>query len=288
MSSSKYVGRHGSPRRRRLSLPSVGTPRVARTAAKSVAGVGIVLGSGAFVIAPSSAIGGALAADDADLDMEQSFTASSLLQARDAETATASKASRSAERNEAVAITAPTSNEGASIAETVAIEPVAKPKPKPKPKPEPAEAEDATAETGTEAGTEAEAEQAEPTPEPTVASTGVQTGNYASQAAALGLGYNASRVYSAVRTQFPDMTNIGGYRAGDPGDHGTGNAVDIMVSGARGDQVSAWLKQNAGQLNIKYIIWQQTIWFPSGESRFMEDRGSATANHYDHVHVSVH
>ena len=90
-----------------------------------------------------------------------------------------------------------------------------------------------------------------------------------------------------MRTQFPDMTNIGGYRAGDPGDHGSGNAVDIMVTGARGDQVAAWLQSNAGSLNIKYIIWQQRIWMPGGSWKPMEDRGDPTQNHFDHVHVSV-
>jgi hypothetical protein len=39
---------------------------------------------------------------------------------------------------------------------------------------------------------------------------------------------------------------------------------------------------------VKYIIWRQRIWYPSsGTWRGMADRGSATANHYDHVHVSV-
>lgn len=80
------------------------------------------------------------------------------------------------------------------------------------------------------------------------------------------------------------MTNIGGYRAGDPGDHGSGKAVDIMVTGSRGDQVASWLQQNAGRL---YIIWKQRIWHPGGSWESMSDRGDATQNHFDHVHVSV-
>ena len=39
-------------------------------------------------------------------------------------------------------------------------------------------------------------------------------------------GTNANAIYSAVRTRF-GITNIGGYRAGDWGDHGAGNAVDV-------------------------------------------------------------
>ena len=116
----------------------------------------------------------------------------------------------------------------------------------------------------------------------------MNTSGFASQAAAIGLGPNASAVYSAVRTQFPSMTNIGGYRAGDPGDHGSGRAVDIMVTGSTGDAIAAYLQQNAGRLNIKYLIWKQRYWQPGSDWRMMSDRGSATQNHYDHVHVSVY
>jgi hypothetical protein len=39
-----------------------------------------------------------------------------------------------------------------------------------------------------------------------------------------------------------------------------------------------------------YIIYRQRIWdvrMPSSGWVPMEDRGSITANHYDHVHISV-
>ena len=38
-----------------------------------------------------------------------------------------------------------------------------------------------------------------------------------------------------------------------------------------------------------YIIWQQRYYDirTGGGWRMMSDRGGATANHYDHVHVSV-
>jgi len=38
---------------------------------------------------------------------------------------------------------------------------------------------------------------------------------------------------------------------------------------------------------VKYIIWRQRIWFPGGSWKAMADRGGVTANHYDHVHISV-
>jgi hypothetical protein len=39
------------------------------------------------------------------------------------------------------------------------------------------------------------------------------------------------------------------------------------------------------------VIWSQHIWTVQRSSegwRAMPDRGSTTANHYDHVHVSVY
>lgn len=75
------------------------------------------------------------------------------------------------------------------------------------------------------------------------------------------------------------------------GDHPLGLALDFMVYGdrAKGQAVADYAKTNAVQLNITYIIWYQQIWNTSraGEGwRAMEDRGSTTQNHKDHVHVS--
>jgi len=103
-----------------------------------------------------------------------------------------------------------------------------------------------------------------------------------------GMTPNAIAVINAVKKQFPAVDGpFGGYRAGDPGDHGTGHAVDIMCSTAEGNEIASFLQANAATLNIKYLIWRQRIWYPGGSWKGMEDRGSATANHYDHVHVSV-
>jgi hypothetical protein len=64
-----------------------------------------------------------------------------------------------------------------------------------------------------------------------------------------------------------------------------------MVSGSEGDAVAAWLKANYKKLGISELIWSQRIWTVQRSSegwRWMEDRGGATANHYDHVHVTVY
>lgn len=312
MSSTRYVGRHGSARhaRPRLSLPPLGGAGVGRTAAKSVAGVGIVLGCGAFVIAPSSAVGSAGGDGSAALGVQQS-TASELLADRDA---TAPSSSRSAQRGAPAAVSAPSSTgSDQSSAGQLGIEAVAKPKPKPEPTSESKSEspEDEPTESKSESTEDESSEPSSESTEPVEERTGStessasrsssrsadsgeesssgspQTGNYGAEASALGLGPNAQSVYSAVRSQFPDMTNIGGYRAGDGGDHGSGKAVDVMVTGARGDQVAAWLQQNASSLNIKYVIWKQRIWHPGGSWESMADRGDPTQNHFDHVHVSV-
>jgi hypothetical protein len=99
---------------------------------------------------------------------------------------------------------------------------------------------------------------------------------------------NAIAVINEVRASFPQLTDIGGYRAGDPGDHGTGHAVDVMCGRADGDALAAHMQSMAGVLHIKYVIWRQRIWYPGSSTwQPMADRGSITANHYDHVHISV-
>jgi hypothetical protein len=104
-----------------------------------------------------------------------------------------------------------------------------------------------------------------------------------------GLTSGAVRVYRAVCNNFPQITQYGGYAA--RGEHASGKAIDIMNSDTGlGDQIAAFLQRNASALNLYDIIWQQHIWTPERASegwRSMSDRGSETANHYDHVHVSV-
>jgi hypothetical protein len=104
-----------------------------------------------------------------------------------------------------------------------------------------------------------------------------------------GLTPNGRAAYRAVCAEFPEVSSYGGRRA-DPGsDHNSGNAVDIMITGATGDRIAEYLIANRDKLNVKYVIWEQKIYasYTGWSGRPMEDRGSVTANHYDHVHVSV-
>ncbi len=91
------------------------------------------------------------------------------------------------------------------------------------------------------------------------------------------------------------ITNIGGYREGDPDDHGQGLAVDVMVptSSQLGDQVAQYAIDNMDRAGISYVIWKQqfympvdNIYGPANTWNQMPDRGGDTANHNDHVHIS--
>ena len=100
---------------------------------------------------------------------------------------------------------------------------------------------------------------------------------------------NVIGVHQAVCSAFPSLTSYGTYR-GD-GEHAQGIAIDIMVSGGTGWEVAEYLRANYAELGISYIIYSQKIWSVdrAGEGwRYMEDRGSTTANHYDHVHVTTY
>jgi hypothetical protein len=104
-----------------------------------------------------------------------------------------------------------------------------------------------------------------------------------------GLVANTILVHRAVCAMFPDITAYGGIR-GDGSEHASGKALDIMTSGARGTEIVAWLQANFSKLGIVEMIYQQRIWTTQRASegwRAMPDRGSATANHYDHIHVLV-
>jgi hypothetical protein len=109
-----------------------------------------------------------------------------------------------------------------------------------------------------------------------------------------------SAVKDAVDRRFGPFVTIGCYRPGSDGEHPLGRACDFMLStgGALpaagkvqlGYRVAAWAQANASQLGIMYIIYRQRIWdirMASSGWVPMADRGSITANHFDHVHISV-
>jgi hypothetical protein len=105
-----------------------------------------------------------------------------------------------------------------------------------------------------------------------------------------GLQANTVKLYRAVCAAFPAVSAWGG-RSGSGGDHGVGRALDIMSTGSLRDAIADYVRAHAGEFGVSYVIRAQHIWSVQRSSegwRLMEDRGSATANHYDHVHVSVY
>jgi uncharacterized protein YgiM (DUF1202 family) len=112
-----------------------------------------------------------------------------------------------------------------------------------------------------------------------------------------GLKPNAIKVHRAARAKFPQITTYYTVRAGIFTDHSTGRALDLMIPNYRsasgkafGYEVAAWAKANAKPLGINYVIWNQHIWNIQRDSegwRYMADRGGDSANHKNHVHITV-
>ena len=99
-----------------------------------------------------------------------------------------------------------------------------------------------------------------------------------------------------IRANFPQIKTIYGWRSYSAysSDHPSGRAIDIMIPSyksnkALGDAVAAYVIANSKRLNVRYLIWRQRNYTISrGYWVSMANRGSDTANHYDHVHVSVY
>jgi len=256
----RYNGRHRTPGRhrapRRSAPVSFGTAlRV--TPVVAVVGVSLV----ATAPQPTATVQGASTPDPADTG-----TVLGLLALRGDPPAAARSRTRQSPRD----AESPEATAAASTAVAPTDQPAAVAVPPPAPAPAPAPAK-------------APAKAPAPAVVPAI-QTGAQ---FAGAAQGIGLRGYAITVYCAVRATF-GITTIGGYRAGDPGDHGTGHAVDVMITGKdQGDAVAAFVMAHAAELHVKYVIWRQRIWTPGGTWRPMADRGSITANHYDHVHVSV-
>jgi Bacterial SH3 domain len=106
-----------------------------------------------------------------------------------------------------------------------------------------------------------------------------------------GLTPDAIRVHRAVCHRYPQFTSFLGLRSSS-GYHGEGRALDCMISDSSvGWEAARWLRANARSLGVMEVIYRQQIWTVQRSSdgwRSMEDRGSPTANHMDHVHVSVY
>ncbi len=105
----------------------------------------------------------------------------------------------------------------------------------------------------------------------------------------LGLQPEAMVVYRAVMARW-NVKNVGGWRAHSLSVHQFGRAIDFMTysNTSQGYAVRDFLVAHAKEFGVDHIIYRQQIWTPYRPTwRHMADRGSATANHMDHVHVAV-
>lgn len=105
---------------------------------------------------------------------------------------------------------------------------------------------------------------------------------------------NGKAAVIALRAAFPQIKTIYGWRASSAysSDHPNGRATDNMIpdykkNKALGDAVAAWAIAHGKELHITYLIWrQQSYTISRGTWKKMADRGSDTANHMNHVHIS--
>ena len=104
-----------------------------------------------------------------------------------------------------------------------------------------------------------------------------------------GLQPDTIRVHRAVCAPFGSVSGYGGLGGG--GEHAAGRALDIMTDRATGDEIAAYLQKNYRALGVSQVIWRQRIWtaqLASSGWRSMSNRGSAAANHMDHVHATTY
>lgn len=131
------------------------------------------------------------------------------------------------------------------------------------------------------------AEKPESGPKP---ETGPSLGGQCANGSSIDAGSpSLYEIHDVVCANWPEITSYGTWR--NDGEHGEGRAIDVMTSGATGWEIANFLRENYSSLGIEYIIYAQNIWSVdrAGEGwRGMSDRGSTTANHYDHVHVTVY
>ncbi|CAA9395293.1 MAG: hypothetical protein AVDCRST_MAG75-1797 [uncultured Propionibacteriaceae bacterium] len=106
---------------------------------------------------------------------------------------------------------------------------------------------------------------------------------------AWGLRTHAAWSSRVVKHRFAVGTVYGSRASAD--DHGSRLAADFMVysNATKGYRIAEFAKKHHRELNITYVIWNQRIWSVGRASegwRLMANRGSISANHKDHVHVS--
>lgn len=135
------------------------------------------------------------------------------------------------------------------------------------------------------------------------------TNPHPASVSSLGWTGRSQHVLNELNGCFPGVFTCGeSTRPESPSsDHSRGNALDCFpgpsgemhfdVDKAEGDQLAAWLVDNANKLRIYYVIWYRHIWTYTKADEGWRDClftdscvgvGSNTERHLDHVHISVY
>ncbi|HET9875418.1 MAG TPA: glycoside hydrolase [Mycobacterium sp.] len=98
----------------------------------------------------------------------------------------------------------------------------------------------------------------------------------------------------AISVLFPPITNIGGFRQDALPWHPKGLAIDVMIPKHNtpegidlGNQIAGFALANAKRWGVLHVIWRQKYYPGIGAPSWTADYGSATLNHYDHVHIAT-
>lgn len=110
-----------------------------------------------------------------------------------------------------------------------------------------------------------------------------------------GLRPSATGIVNRTVAVFPQIKTIYGVHADSLPDHPSGHAVDLMLPHGAADNALGWsianyFKSHATELGVQYIMFDNKIWNIARNSegwRAVADRGSVTANHMDHVHITT-
>ncbi|WP_203801861.1 hypothetical protein [Mycobacterium heckeshornense] len=102
-----------------------------------------------------------------------------------------------------------------------------------------------------------------------------------------GLQVKTILVERSISAIFPEIQSIGGVRPDALRWHPNGLALDVMIPNpgsaegiALGNQIVAFVLQNAGRFGIQDAIWRGVYYTPAGPQGF-------GYGHYDHVHVTT-
>lgn len=101
---------------------------------------------------------------------------------------------------------------------------------------------------------------------------------------------NQTQQYVNKIKDMPGVSRVTTYANHDDDTNRSDMAVDVWCNPNDAcDGVAEQIRNQASELNVSYVIWEQRIWNPRKDNegwRPMKDRGSPTKNHMDHIHVS--